>query len=661
MNYQQVPICGGFGNAESMLAWTAGNDPINVCSVPLAARPAPSGTRIMINGPQYTPGFDGVSQGGNNIDVFNFDYWQYVDVVIAQGTTYSIPAVGWMNACHRNGVLIMGSIMLYWQPGFEDFKTNILASDTTATTAANQLAAIAQYYGFDGWFLDVESFSNTGGGGGTVNPKILQTFLQTLRAAMQTVTPNGIVTCYDCVSNTGVVDNYENELDSVNEMYFQNGTTIVSDAFMPNGDWGSQQLTTSVSTAQKLGRSPLEVYMECFTSGGVDTYQQVQQCADAGLSAAPYSAGWTFANRTDEVSFEQLQEEFWGTGLTPQTGIGSVITPRPVPTALPFCTTFNTGVGRSFTWPIHATLSYGGFDWNNLSLQDIVPTYRNAAWATTGADAFTLNSSLDAAFDGGASLLIAAGSSASQGDYTIFSVYDTAWPLANGMQVSYTFLDAASGSTAVALALLLSDQQTALLLAPKGSSFSSVAIGDYTVVPVAPSSTESVQSGGQSWSQLSFDIPSTYAADSVVQVLVIPVVLANTTLPAASPQIYLGQIVVTEADGLQTQSGSVTNLTIDSAWQTSPRGVAAVNLELSWTAPSTGTVRGYDISFTANGSQLWVGRTVATTFWLGSLTYVIPPGGSDELTFNVQVIGGNGVEQSVSDAASATFTFAPPD
>ena len=80
MYYSQSPTCGALPDAAALLAWTLGNDPINVCSVPLATRGAPaSPTQIDDHRAQLTPGFDADSQGGNNLDIFSFDYWQYVD------------------------------------------------------------------------------------------------------------------------------------------------------------------------------------------------------------------------------------------------------------------------------------------------------------------------------------------------------------------------------------------------------------------------------------------------------------------------------------------------------------------------------------------------------------------------------------------------------
>ncbi len=663
MYYSQSPTCGALPDAAALLAWTPGNDPINVCSVPLATRGAPaSPTQIMITGPSYTPGFDADSQGGNNLDIFNFDYWQYVDVVVSNTGTVSIPPVGWMNACHRNGVQILGAIMLWATSGFDDFAPLFDEPQTTAS----QLAAIAGYYGFDGWFLDVESFY----GGGTVNPTQFQLFLSSLTSAMQALSPDSLVVYYETISNTGVVDTYKDQLWTGNEMYFQSGQTTVANGMMCNYGWGPSQIKTSIETAKKLGRSPLDLWMEIYVpQTQLESYSLVQQCVDNGLSAGLYGASWPYQARTDEQPFAALQESFWGTGKYPQSCIAAVIPPRPVPSALPFCTTFNLGKGRSFQWLLHGTLANGGSDWNNLALQDIVTTYRNSVWTAAGnGNAFTLRSSYDLACDGGSSLLLASGNDAASGAFSVFDLYATTWSLGNGMQVSYTLQDAAEGSADLALGLMLDDGQTLLLLTPSpATAFSSLAIGDYTVVVVPPASVTTVSKPVQPpssppppWTVRAYDIPSSYSANSVVEVLAVAVVLGASPLPAAAAQLYLGQFVVTEGNGLATAPASVTGLAVESQWEVSPLGFPTVNLELSWTAPATGTVRAYDVSYTANGQQVWLGRTTGTMFWVGQLAYTIPPQGSADMQLSVQVIGGNGVEQSVAEAASVDFTYTPP-
>lgn len=679
MYYSSQPQSGGLITAAELLAWVSGNDPINVCSVPLASRGGmPSTPRVMMTGPGYTPGFDADSLGGTNQDIFNFDRWQYIDIMVSNPAVFTIPPVVWMNACHRNGVLILGAISTYQTPNFTDFNT-LMADSTTAKTAANQLAAIAQYYGFDGYMVDIESWVGDAGGG-TINVDNFQLFLSTLRAGLQANSQNSFLMYYETIdgkSKQNNVDCYFNELCAENQMFFQNGSTIVSDGMFCNYDWSSSMIASSAKLATKLTRPPLDVYMGVqVPPNGFNTWQAMQPCVQGGVSIALWGAGWPFSNRSDEVSFQSLMDGLWGVGLNPASGIAAVIPARPVPVALPFCTTFNQGQGRQFDWPLHGTQAYGGSDWNNLSLQDVVMTYRDSVWSAAGnANAFTLDVSYDFALDGGSSLLLAAGSDAAAGAFSVVDLYLTAWPLANGLEVAYALQDAQGSSADIAIGLVLDDSnQTLLLLTPSPSTaFSSLAISGYDVVIVKPSSTSSIQPVAPSgqpapWTLRSYtDLPTTYSSNNVVEVLAVGVVLGDSALTEGSPQLYVGQLVITESGGLTSAPSSVTNLTVESEWLTLPQGCAAANIELSWTAPSTGTVRAYDVSYTYTvgeaATQVWLGRTTGTMYWIGQLAFPVLGGQTwpTELQFVVQVIGGNGVEQSVGDAASVSFNWSPPD
>jgi len=212
----------------------------------------------------------------------------------------------------------------------------------------------------------------------------------------------------------------------------QLATTVVSDGMFCNYGWDVPMIVSSKKLATKLGRSPLDVYMGVPAGqSGAGTWQTVQSAVQNGVSVALWGSGWPFSNRTDEVSFQSLMDQFWGSGLDPQSGIAAVIDARPAPLALPFCTTFNQGQGRMFYWPLHGTIDYGATDWNNLSLQDVVTTYRDSVWTASGnADAFTLGVSYDLALDGGSSLLLSAGSDAVKGAFSVIDLYLTAWPLA---------------------------------------------------------------------------------------------------------------------------------------------------------------------------------------------------------------------------------------
>jgi mannosyl-glycoprotein endo-beta-N-acetylglucosaminidase len=680
MFYSQTPQSGSVLTAAGLLAWTPGNDPANVGSVPLASRGGlPSTTRVLMEGPSPTAGFDALSQGGSNQDIFNFDRWPYVDMLYFSQATFSIPAVMWINACHRNGVLALGGIITYWTPNFFDFGT-LMGDAATATTAATQLAAIAQYYGFDGYTVDIESFISSSQitdpkDSTTIDVSNFELFLSTLRAALQANSPSSCLMYYETVdgqSSTDNVDQYYNALCAENQMFFQDGSTTVSDGMFCNWEWGPSLIQSSSKLAEKLGRSPLDLYMEVLVApNGAESWTVVQQCVQGNVSTGLFSATWPFSTRTDEVSFQTQMDQLWGTGLAPATGIAAVIAARPVPVALPFCTTFNTGQGRQFYWPLHGTQAFGG-DWNNLSLQDVATTYHDSVWTASGnADAFTLDVSYDLALDGGSSLLLAAGSDAAVGAFSVIDLYLTAWPLANGLEVSFALQDAGS-SAAVAIGLVLDDpDQTLLLLAPSPSTaFSSLEITGYDVVVTEPSQVSTIQpvSSPAPWTvQLYQDLPSTYAAYNVVEVLAVAVMTGPDPLTEGAPQLYLGQLVVAESGGSTTAPSSVTELAVEAAWATLPQGTAAASLELSWTAPATGPVRAYDVSYTYGGgnlttSQVWLGRTTNTTYFVDQLVYPVLGGQTypTELQLVVQVIGGNGVEQSLAEAASVPFAWTPP-
>lgn len=679
MYYSSQPQSGGLTTAAQLLAWTPGNDPINVCSVPLASRGGmPSTSRVAMAGPSYTPGFDADSQGGTNQDIFNFDRWQYIDIMVSNPAVFTIPPVVWMNTCHRNGVLILGAISTYQTPSFTDFNT-LMSDSKTATTAANQLAAIAQYYGFDGYMVDVESWVCSIPSG-TINVDNFQLFLSTLRAGLQANSPNSFLLYYETIDGqlkTNNVNSYFNKLCAQNQRFFQNGSTVVSDGMFCNYGWDAAMIASSAKLAKQLTRSPLDLYMGVqVPQNGFETWETMQTCVQDDVSIALWGAAWPFSNRSDESSFQSLMDGLWGTGLNPTAGIAAVIAARPVPVNLPFCTTFNQGQGRQFYWPQHGTQAYGGSDWNNLSLQDVVTTYRDSVWTAAGnANAFSLDVSFDLALDGGSSLLLSAGNDAAAGAFSVIDLYLTDWPLANGLEVAYAQQSVDGSAADIAIGLVLDDaNQTLLLLTPSSTTaFSPLTISGYEVVIVEPSSTSAIRPAGPCGSQLPawtlqsyINLPTAYSTNNVVEVLAVAVVLGDNELVAGSPQLYLGQIVVTESGGLTTAPSSVTNLTVDSEWLTLPQGCAAANIELAWTAPTTGTVRAYDVSYTytVDGaeSQVWLGRTTNTMYWIGQFAFPTLGGQKwpTDLQFVVQVIGGNGVEQSVSDAASVAFNWSPP-
>ena len=57
---------------------------------------------------------------------------------------------------HRHGVLSLGTVITEWQDGVK-LCSVLLRDEATAVMFAEQLISIAEYYGFDGWLINIEN------------------------------------------------------------------------------------------------------------------------------------------------------------------------------------------------------------------------------------------------------------------------------------------------------------------------------------------------------------------------------------------------------------------------------------------------------------------------------------------------------------------------
>ncbi len=78
--------------------------------------------------------------------------WQYQDVVVAWNTTGLVPNPALSDAVHRNGARILGTM-------FQPDKRMFDGSDLPRETVAIKLVALAKYFGFDGYFVNFESYT----------------------------------------------------------------------------------------------------------------------------------------------------------------------------------------------------------------------------------------------------------------------------------------------------------------------------------------------------------------------------------------------------------------------------------------------------------------------------------------------------------------------
>jgi endo-beta-N-acetylglucosaminidase D len=79
-------------------------------------------------------------------------FWQYLDVVVGWNTTGLVPNPAMVDAAHRNGAICLGCI---FQPDVRMFN----GADLPRPEVAKKLVKLCQYFGFDGYFVNFESYT----------------------------------------------------------------------------------------------------------------------------------------------------------------------------------------------------------------------------------------------------------------------------------------------------------------------------------------------------------------------------------------------------------------------------------------------------------------------------------------------------------------------
>lgn len=398
----------------------------------------PLGTRFTNQSTQFNPALtndmqiaylpDGMNNFGNyfgeqNVfNLYNFTHWAYIDKLVWFGGTSSqsiqIPSSPWANAAHKNGVKIFGNV--FFAPtafgGSTATLQNFLEQDVDGHfIAVPKMIAIMQYYGFDGWFINQETATNS-----TV-AALMHDFVRDLTTAAEALGKE--VMWYDAMRLSGAVG-WQNRLNMNNSPFVQDdqdadGTfeTRVSSSIFINFFWGNTFPPMSRARALTISRSQYEVFT------GADIWPNRNQ-GDFEVSGntfmgnlhenatTPYTSLGLFApncifNNSTYTSFNNDPDDyesfyaaenrmFAGTDSNPAIvdatgwkGFCNWVPETSVITTLPFETNFCTGHGYNrYTNGLLTTFG----SWHNMNDQDILPTWQ---WA------FSPNSTLTAQWDFG--------------------------------------------------------------------------------------------------------------------------------------------------------------------------------------------------------------------------------------------------------------------
>ena len=409
---------------KSLKTWDPATDPdvpFNRGSVPLAGRFAPPGVNPSARSGQarvtalvaFAPTSGNPSQGGPGDAAMAFTYWEYVDELVFWGGSAGeglilAPNPTVIDAAHRHGVRVLGNIFLPPNVfgGQIQWVRDLVQQDASGTfPLARKLVEVAELYGFDGWFVNQE----TAGGDSRLADQVRRFLI-----SIQDHSPL-FMTWYDAMVDDGGIS-YQDQLDSVNQEFFQYGRTQVSNSMFLNFGWSSEELQRSRDRATALGRNPYDLAAGVdVQSKGYGTTVNWDAVFPAGapdvVSLGFYRPDWTFASAASMADFFAREQHFWvGPSGDPQSstpgpwpGIASFIADRSPILSLPFATAFNTGQGRLYAVDGSISSTNG---WNNLGLQDLMPSYR---WIVRGPAGTGLVPSIDPEDSyqgGGASLLL---------------------------------------------------------------------------------------------------------------------------------------------------------------------------------------------------------------------------------------------------------------
>ncbi|MEV0533853.1 discoidin domain-containing protein [Kitasatospora sp. NPDC050463] len=621
---------------NTILNWDPATDPdarFNRSRVPLQPRTSDPALKANPNARagegkvaslvSFGPTSNNPSQGSADPNYYAFGYWQYVDKLVFWGGSAGeglilAPNPTVIDAAHRNGVKVYGTV--FFPPaaygGQLQWVRDFVQKSGTRYPVADKLTQAAQYYGFDGWFINQE----TGGGDPALAGEV-RNLMQYTKA--QTGTE---YMWYDAMTESGSVS-WQNALTSANDSFLQDGAKRTSDSMFLNFNWSARGLDSSRSLARGLGRSEYDLYSGIDTeSNGYNTGVDWNALFPAGkahtTSLGLYRPEWTWKSATDRADFYAKDSRYWvGANNDPSNtttssswkGLSTYIAESSPITAKPFVTNFSTGQGDFYN-ANGSRVATGG--WNNLSVQDVPPTYR---WLVSSAGT-KLTPSIDFtdAYEGGSSLRLSGKLDATN----TVRLYQSKLPVAADSKLSLVLKTPAAGATGLKAAISFAD-------AP--STFTTLDLGANT---------------GTGWERHTLDL-SAYAGRTIAQIGL----QAEGSNPAYD--LRIGQLAV--YDGSVDAPAAPTGLSVLGA--SDVVAGSSQSLRLSWTASASGSVHQYELyRRNADGSRGYLGATPSDAYFVNKLERA---GTESSTTVEVEAVS---TEYGRSTAATTTvsWTGTPP-
>ena len=430
-----------FNSWEDLLKWEPGareDDAINRGSVALASRrtghlvneKASKEAKVQALSNTNSKAKDHASVGGEEFKAYAFDYWQYLDSMVFWEGLVPTPDV--IDAGHRNGVPVYGTLFFNWSNSIADqekFAEALKQDPDGSFPIARKLVDMAKYYGYDGYFINQET---TGDLVEPLGEKMRQFMLYTKEYAAKVNHPIKY-SWYDAMTyNYGRY--HQDGLGEYNYQFMQpEGDKVPADNFFANFNWDKAKNDYTITTANWIGRNPYDVFagLELQQGGSYKTKVKWNDILDENgklrLSLGLFAPDTiTSLGKTGEDYHKNEDIFFTGyqgdpTGQKPADkdwyGIANLVADRTPAVGNTFTTSFNTGHGRK--WFVDGKVSKDS-EWNYRSVSGVLPTWR--WWQKSTGDKLKASYDFEDAYNGGTSLKFAGDiSGATKQDVNLYS------------------------------------------------------------------------------------------------------------------------------------------------------------------------------------------------------------------------------------------------
>lgn len=632
-----------------------------------------SDAQVMLMQGDYGNSFFGSTMYTNEFSEHVLNFWQYADYYSpwhGAATAYTpqslynpvtsdwrargfefgivnIPNPAYTNAAHKNGVMSIACI--YFDPAFRPGQTcaDMIEKDGEGNfPVADQLIAMAKYYGYDGYFLNQEEGQ-----------------YEDFKPFMAYLTAHGLWTqWYD----TNIVFNASKAAWLKDSTYGQ----IHKSVFVNYGSYSG--IDTQLSYAESIGVDPFkEIFygLECnqnkfsgghYSASGItglydetgnprasvalftpsDWYQRgVDELSISSGSSKPLMQQneyqWMVAER-ERMFFSGVYCDPTDTGkkagysrtdvgvsnASGWVGVADFIAERSVINGTAFYTNFNTGHGVQYFK--NGTVSKDE-EWTNINIQDILPTWQ---WWITSTDDTKLTADFDygtkyvcndtsgnartlpytqvGAYDGGSSLVLYGELSGSD----TMHLYKTDLDVNKNSKAYLTFKKTSSDNASMKLGLIFKDAPE---VTEKIAVENSTAAGD--------------------WTTSTIDL-SAYAGRAIAAITL------EFEGEAENYQMNIGGLKISDST---YKPATPTGLAVDYAY-------ADGQMIVKWNIADYDTVKQYNLyGVMSDGSRVYLGGTYDDILYVKSMF-----GEDQSVRLELCAVGKDGTE---SDPATLTYTY----